>query len=79
MAVVAQIVEGEMRTKFSVLTLNEKNRILKIVTGKPCNMCGQPSSCAIFTGVSIPLCIDHGLQAQRLGEDVVFPKGRYHE
>jgi len=54
----------------------DRQRAIESVKNKPCNVCGQPSSCAILSGGFQPLCIDHKLQAQRLGNSVVFPKGR---
>ena len=46
---------------------------LKRVQGKPCAICGAPSSCAVRDNGVVPACLDHGLMAQGLGYMVAFP------
>lgn len=46
---------------------------LKLIHGKPCAICGAPSSCAVRDNGVVPACLDHGLMAQGLGYLVAFP------
>lgn len=50
-----------------------KKTALKRVQGKPCAICGAPSSCAVRDNGVAPACLDHGLMAQGLGYMVEFP------
>ena len=52
----------------------DKKTALKRVQGKPCAICGAPSSCAVRDNGVAPACLDHGLMAQGLGYLVVFPE-----
>ena len=50
-----------------------KNKALKLVYGKPCRICGQPSCCAVRDNGIAPACMTHGIMAQKLGYIVAFP------
>lgn len=50
-----------------------KQQALKLVQGKPCAICGAPSTCAVRDYGNAPACLDHGLMAQGLGYLVAFP------
>ena len=54
-----------------------KKKALKMVYGKPCAICGQPSSCAVRDSGVQPACLDHGITAQKLGYIVAFPEPIY--
>ena len=51
----------------------DEKTALKRVQGKPCAICGAPSSCAVRDNGVVPACLDHGLMAQGLGYIVAFP------
>ena len=52
----------------------DKKTALRRVQGKPCAICGAPSSCAVRDNGVAPACLDHGLMAQDLGYLVAFPE-----
>ena len=52
----------------------DKKKALKRVQGKPCAICGAPSTCAVRDYGVAPACLDHGLMAQGLGYLVAFPE-----
>lgn len=52
-----------------------RNIQLSLLKGKPCLICGQPSSCAVVDGTCLfPACMTHGFMAQKLSYLVYFPK-----
>ncbi len=53
--------------------LADKKKALYRAKGKPCVICGAPSSCAVLDWGNQPVCIDHGFVAQKLGYIVAFP------
>ncbi|MEN6481299.1 MAG: hypothetical protein ABFD29_03885 [Anaerolineaceae bacterium] len=48
----------------------DRARALSYVQGKPCFVCGQPSSCVVD---GEPSCLEHAIQAQKNGRLVAFP------
>lgn len=53
--------------------ISEK-KALELVQNKPCRICGAPSSCAVRDRGVAPVCMEHGLIAQKLGYIVTFPE-----
>ena len=50
-----------------------KQQVLKRVQGKPCVICGKPSTCAVRDWGVKPVCEDHAALAQNQGYLVAFP------
>ena len=54
-----------------------RNMILRLVVNKQCEVCGQPSCCAMMNGGAQPMCDIHGAQAEKMGYEVIWKEQNY--